>query len=61
MPLIDLNDSSVRNILQGIFTGKTNTLNNFSNLRDRNGSRYEQLTSPGERVQPDYISQALDS
>jgi len=61
MPTVNLNDLSVRNILQGIFTGKTSTLNNFGNLRNRIGSRYEQLTSPGERVLSDYISQALDS
>jgi|SRR6266853_6055522 len=60
-PFIDLNDTSVRSILQGIFTGKTATLNNFTNLRNRNGSRYEQLTNPGEVVTSDYISQALDS
>ena len=60
-PFINLNDVSVRTILQGIFVGKTVTLNNFSNLRNRQGSRYEQLTNPGERVTPDYISLALDS
>ncbi len=61
MPRVDLSDASVRNILQSIFTGKTATLSNFALLRNRLGSRYEQLTAPGEVVHPDYISQALDS
>jgi len=60
-PFINLNDLSVRNILQGIFTGKTSTLSNFASLRNRPGSRYEQLTTPNEIVLADYISQALDS
>ena len=61
MSSIDLNNASVRNIISGIFSGKTATLNNFNAARNRPGSRYEQLTNPGEAVQPDYISQALDS
>ncbi len=61
MPTVDLNDSSIRQILQGIFVNKTTTLQNFAALRNRVGSRYEQLTSPGEVVSPNYISQALES
>ncbi len=61
MPTIDLNDLSIRQILQGIFVNKTSTLQNFASLRNRDGSRYEQLTSPGEVVSSNYISQALES
>ena len=61
MPTIDLNDLSIRQILQGIFVNKTSTLQNFASIRNRDGSRYEQLTSPGEVVSSNYISQALES
>jgi hypothetical protein len=61
MPTIDLNDISIRQILQLIFTGKTVTLGNFVQLRNRFASRYEFLTSPGEFVYPESISKALES
>ncbi len=61
MPTIDLNDSSIRQILQGIFINKTSTLQNFAALRTRDGSRFEELTSPGQILLTIYISQALES
>jgi hypothetical protein len=61
MPTIDLNDVSVRQILQVIFTGKLVTLGNFAQLRNRASSRYEALTTPGEFVYLEYISKALES
>lgn len=59
VPLLDLSDVSTRTIIANIFTGKPTTLGNLNQLRNRLGSRIEQLAGTGAVVDIDEVSRAI--